>query len=230
MPNECFLAYHSYLEICSSLNEAEFGRLMRAALKYSAAKEAPNLPGNEKHLFGMLKMNIDRDGQKYAEKCETNKANILKRWKNQENIQSYTTVYERIPTDTNCTNKNKSKNNIKKESIAYAIPKKKFGEFKNVLLKEAEFEKLNVEYGKEAQEFIEYLSSHIEMKGYKAKSHYLAIKKWVVLALREQKLRESKLKDGGQTYAKVNETARLNRKICTEYSEGDDPPEGLYND
>ena len=36
MQNECFLAYHSYLEICSSLNDAEFGRLMRAALIYSA--------------------------------------------------------------------------------------------------------------------------------------------------------------------------------------------------
>ncbi|GMB10591.1 MAG: hypothetical protein NkDv07_0417 [Candidatus Improbicoccus devescovinae] len=185
---------------------------MRAALKYSAAKDTPNLLRNENHLFVMIKMNIDRDSQKYAEKCETNKANASKRW-----MQSHTTVCERIPVDANCTNKNKSKNNVIKESIANAIPKKKFDEFKNVMLKDIEFEKLMPNTAKK-QKNLSNTRRHIEMKGYKAKSHYLAIKKWVVLNLREQKLRESKLKNGGQTYAKLIQDVKFTPNIPKEIS------------
>jgi hypothetical protein len=137
--------------------------------------------------------------------------------------QSMTQIGSQISTqsETQIVNIHKTKNQKpktkNKESIANAIPKKVFGEFGNVLLKETEFEKLNAEYGEEAQEFIEYLSSHIEMKGYKAKSHYLAIKKWVALASREKKFRESKLREGGQNYAANRNKPRF--KATREYPE-----------
>ncbi len=69
--------------------------------------------------------------------------------------------------------------------------KHKYGEYKNVLLTEAEHEKLlAMENGERA---IEYLSEYIKMKGYKAKSHYLAIKKWVFEAVQEQDLKAAEL-------------------------------------
>jgi hypothetical protein len=69
--------------------------------------------------------------------------------------------------------------------------KHKHGEYKNVLLTDAEYERLvALENGKRA---IEYLSEHIELKGYKAKSHYLAIKKWVFDALKEKDLKAAEL-------------------------------------
>ncbi len=74
--------------------------------------------------------------------------------------------------------------------------KKKHGEFKNVLLTDEEYERLKSEYSDDLTGIIEHLSSYIEMKGYKAKSHYLAIRKWVALAFREQKSREQKFKKG----------------------------------
>ena len=81
-----------------------------------------------------------------------------------------------------------------KENLAHAVQKKTAcGEFKNVLLTKNEFEKLKSQYPQEFEAIIDYLSSYIEMKGYKAKSHYLAIQKWVVLAYREQKKREENL-------------------------------------
>ena len=64
--------------------------------------------------------------------------------------------------------------------------KHKYGEYKNVLLKDEELQKLKKEYSN-WEELIKYLDEYIEMKGYKAKSHYLCIKKWVVDAVKRTK-------------------------------------------
>ena len=64
--------------------------------------------------------------------------------------------------------------------------KHKYGEYKNVLLKDDEIEKLKSEYTN-WNDLITYLDEYIEMKGYKAKSHYLCIKKWVVDAIKKTK-------------------------------------------
>lgn len=63
--------------------------------------------------------------------------------------------------------------------------KHKYGEYGNVLLKDEELQKLKEEY-KNWKELIKYLDEYIEMKGYKAKSHYLCIKKWVVDAVNKK--------------------------------------------
>lgn len=83
-------------------------------------------------------------------------------------------------------NKNKIKNKnknilsslLKKEKIIY-IPKHKFGKYQNVLLSEDELKKLQQKFGPEdASKHIDTLSEGLELKGYKYKSHYLAILKW----------------------------------------------------
>ena len=104
-----------------------------------------------------------------------------------------------------------------KENTANAVQKKTAcGEFGNVLLTKNELEKLESQYPQEFGAIIDYLSSYIEMKGYKAKSHYLAIQKWVVLAYREQKKREENLIRGVNYGSYSQQKAR---KICTEYPE-----------
>lgn len=81
--------------------------------------------------------------------------------------------------------KNKD-NKIKEEKEK--IKKKKYGSYKNVLLTDEEYNKLLTEYKEDkTRKLITYLDEYIEMKGYKAKSHYLCIKKWVVKALKENK-------------------------------------------
>lgn len=60
--------------------------------------------------------------------------------------------------------------------------KHKYGEYQNVLLTDDEYNKLYQDFGN-AKDLITYLDEYIEMKGYKAKSHYLAIRKWVVDAV-----------------------------------------------
>ena len=76
--------------------------------------------------------------------------------------------------------------------------KRKYGQYTHVRLKDSEYKKLEDEYGYEmACKCITFLDEYIEMKGYKAKSHYLCIKKWVVDAVKE---RQAKEKKNGQSY------------------------------
>ena len=63
--------------------------------------------------------------------------------------------------------------------------KHKYSEYKNVLLKDEELQSLN-DTCSNWEELIKYLDEYIEMKGYKAKSHYLCIKKWVVDAVKKK--------------------------------------------
>ena len=53
--------------------------------------------------------------------------------------------------------------------------KHKYGEFKNVLLTDSEHQKLKDKFNGQCDELIKKLDEGIEMKGYKYKSHYLAI-------------------------------------------------------
>ncbi len=65
--------------------------------------------------------------------------------------------------------------------------KRKYGEYQNVKLTEKEFNSLVSEFGSSStNEFITYLDEYIEMKGVKYKSCYLAIRKWVIKAVKEK--------------------------------------------
>lgn len=88
---------------------------------------------------------------------------------------------KQITTNKNDKNINNDKNIINNISV-----KHKYGKYQNVLLKDEELEKLKKDYNN-WEDLIKYLDEYIEMKGYKAKSHYLAIKKWVVEAVKQNK-------------------------------------------
>lgn len=100
-------------------------------------------------------------------------------------------VENQVQSNTNISNTNISNTNNK--------TKHKYGEYQRVLLTEVEYEKLDKEYGN-VKELVTYLDEYIEMKGYKAKSHYLAIRKWVVDAVREQKIKQNKIKPVNSNY------------------------------
>ena len=95
--------------------------------------------------------------------------------------------YSNSNTDTNTLTYNIEEKEIKKEKET----KHKHGEYKNVLLTDSELQRLKEEFGEEQTEkAITYLDEYIEMKGYKAKSHNLAIRKWVFDALKEKKQKQ----------------------------------------
>jgi hypothetical protein len=68
--------------------------------------------------------------------------------------------------------------------------KHKHGEFQNVLLTDSEYEKLTADFGADLRDkAITFLDAYIEEKGYKSKSHNLAIRRWVIDAVKESKQR-----------------------------------------
>lgn len=54
-----------YLEALEPLGDAERGRLFTSLLTYARTGEAPQLNGNERFIFPMMRANIDRDTPKY---------------------------------------------------------------------------------------------------------------------------------------------------------------------
>jgi hypothetical protein len=74
-----------------------------------------------------------------------------------------------------------------------ASQKHKYGQYKHVLLSDYELFKLTEKEGADrVDKAITFLDEYIEMKGYKAKSHYLALIKWVFQAVTEQERRQGK--------------------------------------
>ena len=71
--------------------------------------------------------------------------------------------------------------------------KHKYGEHKNVLLSDEEYQKLQDKLPYDYEMWIETLSEGIALKGYKYKSHYLAILKW---ARNDKQKKESVGKSG----------------------------------
>lgn len=61
---------HEYLEEMAELDDAEFGRLTRALLKYSMTGEVVELPGNERFYYRRVLNHEDRHQANYAELAE----------------------------------------------------------------------------------------------------------------------------------------------------------------
>ena len=85
-------------------------------------------------------------------------------------------------------------------SIHKQKPKKhKHGEYQNVLLTDEELQKLQIEYDEVAvKKAIKKLDEYIEEKGYKSKSHYLAMKRWVMSAVNKDQQTGKDSKSDGQ--------------------------------
>lgn len=76
--------------------------------------------------------------------------------------------------------------------------KEKYGIYSHVLLTKTEYQNLAEEYPN-IEEIIQFLDDYIEEKGYKAKSHYLSIKRWVVNAV-DERSKKGKSKSYGHTH------------------------------
>lgn len=59
--------FTDYLDAIEPLGDAERGRLFTALLQYARTGEAPQLNGNERFLFPMMRAQIDRDEMAMAE-------------------------------------------------------------------------------------------------------------------------------------------------------------------
>lgn len=75
--------------------------------------------------------------------------------------------------------------------------KHKHGEYRNVLLTDAEYERLTEDFGDRGRDdAIRFLDEYIEEKGYKSKSHNLAIRRWVIDAVNRDKPQKAQSSNG----------------------------------
>ena len=99
--------YHSWLKAFRKLPRDKAGDLVVALLEYSESGKKPDFEDLALSIpFEMFAETIDRDNEKYKQKCERNKKNIHKRW-NKEN----TTVYDRIKSNTKNTHNDNDNDN-----------------------------------------------------------------------------------------------------------------------
>lgn len=110
----------------------------------------------------------------------------------------YTKCIQNVYTGKNSKDKNSiGKNSIDKDICGSDEPtpakdtKHKHGEFQKVLLSDKEYEKLVTDYGQEQTEkAITFLDAYIAEKGYKSKSHNLALRRWVFNAVKEHEQKQ----------------------------------------
>jgi predicted phage replisome organizer len=112
------------------------------------------------------------------------------------NVTSNVTVTEsnadRIREDKE-KDKDKDKEVLPKGNTRKKPSKSKYGEYGNVLLTDNEYENLANTHGIETRDkAIKFLDEYIDEKGYKSKSHNLAIRRWVFEAVERQKETEKK--------------------------------------
>lgn len=105
----------------------------------------------------------------------------------------------------------KNKIRIEKDidNISEKKAKHKYGEYQHVMLTDNEYENIGNAYGWDMREkAIKFLDEYIEEKGYKSKSHNLAIRRWVVQAVQDQEAKNNK-KGNYQGYQKQTKAQEL---------------------
>ena len=84
MSNHYTAVPHSYLDECEDLTDEEFGRLMRALLRFSISGEPMTLSGNERYFAKRMMRQEEINNGKYAEisalRSEAGRRGAVKRW------------------------------------------------------------------------------------------------------------------------------------------------------
>lgn len=75
MDKNSFLIYTDYEEQFNLLTDEQLGQLIRAIMQYEKTGEILKLDGMLKMAFSFIKTQLDRDREKYEEKCAKNREN-----------------------------------------------------------------------------------------------------------------------------------------------------------
>ena len=179
--------------VFQSLPLAEAGRLVLAIYAYEQRNEVPNFSDNPMLQFAWgthIKPKIDENIEKYNAVCEarrsagskggqatqekqkqSNQANAsFGKQNNQKeaNQADYDCDYD---CDNDCDSKEKIIKNEKPQ-------RHKYGQYKNVLLSDDEFEKLKTEFPEDWEERIERVSEYCASKGATYKNYLATIRNW----------------------------------------------------
>lgn len=129
----------------------------------------PTLSGCLKGMYDLIRPQIIANERRYLNGCKGGAPKGNKNAKKQpKNNQKQSNVNENANVNLNVTDKD----------IMMSTTKHKYGEHNNVLLTDEEYLKLKERYPTDYEKKINNLSMGIALKGYKYKSHFLAVVKW----------------------------------------------------
>lgn len=121
MQNSYLKVFIDWLERYKKLNDEEFGRLIRAALVYKAEGDEPELTGREELLWDGVKLDIDRDNERYSAVCEARseagKRGAEARWNGNSHKEDGKNGKSHLPCGKNSQEKEKEKEKDKEKDI-----------------------------------------------------------------------------------------------------------------
>ena len=145
------------------------------------ALQSLNMVITEGDFFTVAGWEEYQNADKLAEMREANRQRVAKH-REQKRLQSGNVTVTLPVTLRNAIDIEKEKEvEVEKElnNTTPPAPKKhKYGTYQNVLLTDEEYAKLQERYPTDYEEKINTLSEGLALKGYKYKSHYLAVIKW----------------------------------------------------
>lgn len=108
-----FIVYGDIKAVIDEMTDEQVAQLFRGMVNYFTEGKAPKFTGVLKFVWITVQQQMDRDKEKYVEKCERNRSNITKRWEREKD----TNEYGRIRTNTIDTNTNTNTDtNTKKDT------------------------------------------------------------------------------------------------------------------
>lgn len=195
-----WVMYDSWIPLFTTLPHDSAANLILAICKYRT--DRTYIPDDPMVLapYAMITEQLEKDEQKYLKTCEIRaesgrEGGKAKASKAKQRLANASKSCQEL---ANLADKDKDKdkekdNDIDKKSVARTQEQKHiYGEYKHVRLTDQEFSKLVNDYGEhETQEAISLFDEYIEEKGYKSKSHYLAMRRWVFKAVQERRQRQT---------------------------------------
>ena len=174
-----FVFYKSYYEAINELNDDDQLKAYRGIATYALTGEDIEIEGYAKVVVNMAKPLIDAS---------------IKRYENGKKGAKFGKLGGRPKKNPTPEENTQEKPKTEEKPAKEKEPKRKYGEYAHVLLTDKEYTALCEEYGDiETGRAIVYLDEYIERKGYKAKSHYLCIRKWVFDAIKEDEQKKAKI-------------------------------------
>lgn len=109
-----FIVYKDLHAVVDELTDEQAGQLFKGMIAYSADGTEPKFDGVLKFVFIPIRQQMDRDSDKYDEKCEKMRANAHKRWQSNANASKSTQLdanNANTNTDTDTKTNTKTKTN-----------------------------------------------------------------------------------------------------------------------
>lgn len=179
----------SYLQACGLVETQNNGDLF---LPY-----VEKMTGSETSSAQRVRAFRERQKETQALQCNTTVTDVKQNVNGEKEIEKEIEIEKKKELDTE----------IEKECVegsANATPntptkkpkkatKHKYGQYQNVLLTDDELDRLKADYGASTvDKAITFFDEYIEEKGYKSKSHNLAMRRWVFDAIKEREIKTGK--------------------------------------